>query len=159
HSGDFTSEAATDFALGGIGFFYRRTGNNDIGNVAADSTYAGWVYDSYYNWAPAVFPVQRGVDKSDPGQGYSTPTNAPGGCDDNEAYGMSTAGLWAAYPDGRYQDKGLFEEQTVTVDLTLAEDYTLSWGGHTTASIHPNSGLGPDLQAALNALDGLGGLK
>ena len=71
-----------------------------MGNVAADSSFAGWVYDSYNAWDAVVLPTARGVDKLVPGQGVTTMNNPAGVFDDNEVYGMTTEGLWAAYVTG-----------------------------------------------------------
>ena len=89
-----------DYARGGSGFWFRYGGNAVVGNVAADSTYAGFVIDGYYGDNTFVLPNFRGADPSQPGQGTPTKLTPANLFSDNEAYGMSTMGLWAAYISG-----------------------------------------------------------
>ena len=102
-----------DYARGGSGFWFRYGGNAVVGNVAADSTYAGFVIDGYYGDTTFVLPNFPGADPSQPGQGTSTrlaPTNL---FSNNEAYGMSTMGLWAAFISG---DNLLANQPTTVFD-------------------------------------------
>lgn len=105
-----------DYGRGGVGFWFRRGGNNVVGNVAADSTYAGFVFDGY-NTAAVVLPLFRGAEKHEPGQGKTTELSPVALLVRNEAYGMSTFGLWAAYVAGN----NLVSNQPLTqfVDLRL----------------------------------------
>ncbi len=89
-----------DYGRGGSGFWFRRAGNTITGNVAADSTYAGFVIDGYSDLSPLVLPKFRGAQKNVPGQGIVVTLNAGGFLGDNEAYGMTTYGLWMAFPLG-----------------------------------------------------------
>jgi hypothetical protein len=88
-----------DYARGGVGFWARRTGNNFEGNVAANSTYAGFVITSYYQdfVTVAAYP---GAVPSEPAQGITLRTNPPGMFQDNETYGLTPIGIWAAWPSG-----------------------------------------------------------
>ena len=89
-----------DYGRGGSGFWFRRTGNIVRGNVSADTTYAGYVFSSYYLTGQVLLPTARGVDKLDPGGGVSALNNPAGIFENNEAYGMSEYGLWMAFPSG-----------------------------------------------------------
>lgn len=100
HEDGKEGNTATDYGRGGSGFWFRRSGNYVIGNVAADSTYAGFVIDGYFDLNPVVVPTARGVDKHEPGQGITMTNNRGGLFVNNEAYGMSRYGLWMAYPMG-----------------------------------------------------------
>jgi hypothetical protein len=88
--------ATGDYARGGVGFWHRRAGNNSRDNVAADCSYAGFVFTSYNLWT-VTLPVARGVDKNEPGQGHEITTSPVGLFENHEAYGLSANGLWAAY--------------------------------------------------------------
>lgn len=88
-----------DYGRGGSGFWFRRGGNLVVGNVAADSTYAGFVFDGYFT-GTVVLPLFRGADKHEPGQGVTTELNPTTLVADNEAYGMTPHGLWAAFVAG-----------------------------------------------------------
>jgi hypothetical protein len=85
-----------DYGAGGSGFWFRAGGNNVVGNVAADSTYAGFVIDGYYLQS-FTLPSFRGAVKNIPGQGYTTNQVPSGFLGNNEAYGMTAHGLWAAF--------------------------------------------------------------
>jgi hypothetical protein len=85
-----------DYGRGGSGFWFRAGGNYVFGNVAADSTYAGFVIDGYF-LTSFVLPNYRGAVKHIPGQGTQTDQIIPGNFGNNEAYGMSAHGLWAAF--------------------------------------------------------------
>lgn len=89
-----------DYGRGGSGFWFRRAGNQVVGNVAADSTYAGFVIDGYSDLDPVRLPRFRGADKFVPGQGWLVGTSPSGLFVRNEAYGMSEHGLWMAFPRG-----------------------------------------------------------
>ncbi len=91
---------STDFGRGGSGFWFRRGGNVVVGNVAADNTFAGFVIDSYFNTGPVVLPAFRGADMHEPGQGVTVMLNPSRLFLNNEAYGMSTYGMWAAFISG-----------------------------------------------------------
>jgi hypothetical protein len=88
-----------DYGRGGSGFWFRAGGNLVIGNVAADSTYAGFVIDGYF-LDSFVLPNYRGAVKHIPGQGTETDQVRPGIFGNNEAYGMSAHGLWVAFVSG-----------------------------------------------------------
>ena len=92
--------AVEDYGRGGSGFWFHRGGNTVSGNVAADSFYAGYVIDGYNDWDELSFPLYRGANKHEAGQGYTTELNPPTTFTNNEAYGWSTFGLWAAYISG-----------------------------------------------------------
>jgi hypothetical protein len=92
--------AADDYARGGDGFWFRRDGNTITGNVAADSTYSGFVFDGYFEWDAVTLPAFRGADNQLPSQSQFQQVNSPATISNNEAYGMSTYGLWAAYVAG-----------------------------------------------------------
>ncbi len=85
-----------DYGAGGSGFWFRAGGNNVVGNVAADSTYAGFVIDGYF-LKSFTLPRFRGAVKGIPGQGYTTDQLPSGLIGNNEAYGMTAHGLWAAF--------------------------------------------------------------
>lgn len=106
-----------DYARGGTGFWFRRGGNFVNGNVATDSTYAGFVIDGYYDWGAVTLPNFRGADEQQPGQTTSTKLSPATTWLSNEAYGMSTYGLWAAYTLG---DNGVPNQPTTLFsDLRL----------------------------------------
>ncbi|MEX2113120.1 MAG: G8 domain-containing protein [Pirellulales bacterium] len=106
-----------DFGRAGSGFWFRRGGNTIEGNVAADSSYAGFVIDSYFNTGELVFPLFRGAMPEHDGQGYTSLLSPPTLATNNEVYGLSTYGLWAAYTSGN----NLLPNQPLTafVDLRL----------------------------------------
>ncbi len=109
-----------DFGRGGVGFWFRRGGNIISGNVAVNNTYAGFVF-SGYNLTPGRLPLFRGADLHAPEEsrnGALTPATI---MVDNEAYGQTPIGLWAAFVNG----SNLLEEQP----LTLIEDFRL-WHIH-----------------------------
>ncbi len=89
-----------DYARGGSGFWFRRSGNQIVGNVAADSSFSGFVFDGYYVTEPVRLPLFRGAARHMPGQGYTAELNPPNWFVNNEAYGLSTYGLWAAFASG-----------------------------------------------------------
>ena len=88
-----------DYGAGGSGFWFRAGGNNVIGNVAADSTYAGFVIDGYF-LKSFMLPGFRGAVKNIPGQGYMANQVPSAFFSNNEAYGMTEHGLWAAFVQG-----------------------------------------------------------
>ncbi|MGD9719616.1 MAG: G8 domain-containing protein [Pirellulales bacterium] len=92
--------AENDYGRGGSGFWFRRGGNQVVGNVAADSYYAGFVLDGYFNFDPVTLPRFRGEDTHEPGAGISSALSPPTTFINNEAYGLSTYGVWAAYISG-----------------------------------------------------------
>jgi hypothetical protein len=100
HEDGKEGNSATDYGRGGSGFWFRRAGNFVVGNVAADSTYSGFVIDGYFDVTPVVVPVARGVDKHEAGQSITMTNNLGGLFINNEAYGMSRYGLWMAFPMG-----------------------------------------------------------
>jgi len=105
-----------DFGRGGVGFWFRRGGNQITGNVAADNTFAGFVI-SGYNLKPGMLPLFRGADLHDPMQtvdGTNTPTTL---MRDNEAYGMTPTGLWAAFINGNNLTPN--QAPTLVVNLRL----------------------------------------
>jgi len=89
-----------DYGRGGSGFWFRRGGNTITGNVAADSTYAGFVIDGYYAWDAVALPNFRGADTTNPSQTTMAKLSPASTWANNEAYGMTTFGLWAAYISG-----------------------------------------------------------
>ncbi len=112
--GDIATEAS-DFGRGGSGFWFRRGGNTIVGNVAADNSYAGFVIDGYANYGPVQLPLVRGALPKLPGQGYSTLLNPPTLALNNEAYGLSEFGVWAAYTSGN----NLLPDQPITLFSNL----------------------------------------
>jgi hypothetical protein len=88
-----------DYGRGGVGFWFRRGGNEITGNVAADATFAGFVFDGYYSGA-ITLPAFRGAEKHEEGQGVATELSPITWFSNNETYGMSRHGLWAAYIAG-----------------------------------------------------------
>jgi hypothetical protein len=98
--GSASGPAQGDFARGGSGFWFRRGGNMVAGNVAADSSYAGFVIDGYYGTGNVTLPAFRGADTTKTGQGVVTTLNPAAPFSDNEAYGMSTYGIWLAFISG-----------------------------------------------------------
>ena len=117
-----------DYGRGGVGFWFRRAGNQVIGNVAADSTYAGFVIDGYYNWDPVTLPKFRGADKHEPGEGIVTKLNPGGLFGNNEAYGKAYYGLWLAYPLGdnlatEYSDLTIYNLRIWNVGLAGVRAY------------------------------------
>ncbi len=89
-----------DYGRGGSGFWFRRGGNTIVGNVAADGSYAGFVIDGYNSYDSVRLPLFRGAMPMKPGQGYSALLNPATLAFNNEAYGLSAYGLWAAYTSG-----------------------------------------------------------
>jgi len=96
-SGDQTQN---DHARGGVGFWFRRTGNDMIGNVSADNTYGGLVITSYYLFGNVRVPNFRGASTHSTGQYTNTLVNEPGTISDNEIYGMGQRGVWLAHMSG-----------------------------------------------------------
>ncbi len=89
-----------DYGRGGTGFWFRLGGNTLSGNVAADSTFAGFVIDGYYASNVILLPNFRGADEQVPGQATAAVLSPATTWVNNEAYGMTTYGLWAAYISG-----------------------------------------------------------
>lgn len=96
HEDGKSGTAEGDYGRGGSGFWFRAGGNHVMGNVAADSTFAGFVIDGYF-LKSFVLPNYRGAVKNIPGQGTETNQVLPGFFANNEAYGMSAHGLWVAF--------------------------------------------------------------
>lgn len=88
-----------DYGRGGVGFWFRRSGNDVSGNVAANCTYAGFVLDGYYT-RTVTLPKFRGAEKNKPDQGIVTDLSPLAWFFNDEAYGMTRHGLWAAYIAG-----------------------------------------------------------
>ncbi len=116
--GDNPAETA-DFGIarGGSGFWFRRTGNDIIGNVAADSMYAGMVITSYYLFDELALPNFRGANPHIASQGTPTLNNPGGTIEDNEFYGKSRFGIWMAYLTGDNLNE--FQPEVVIKDTTL----------------------------------------
>lgn len=117
-----------DYGRGGVGFWFRRAGNQVIGNVAVDNSYAGFVLDGYFNWDPVTLPKFRGADKHDAGEGYTTKLNPGGLFSNNETYGMAYYGLWVAYPLGdslasEYSDLTIYNLRIWNVALAGVRGY------------------------------------
>jgi hypothetical protein len=105
-----------DYGRGGSGFWFRRGGNTVAGNVATDSTFAGFVYSGYHLGAMRL-PLFRGADTHDPMEtapGDLTPSTM---FVSNEAYGMSRYGMWAAYISGNNMLSGF--SPTLVYNLKL----------------------------------------
>ena len=96
------SNAITEgtYGLGGSGFWFARGGNTVSGNVAADSVFAGFTFCGYTVLGQVTLPNFRGADPEQPGQTYVTLLNPSAPFANNEAYGMTTYGLWAAFISG-----------------------------------------------------------
>lgn len=91
---------AGDYGRGGSGFWFRNGGNIVVGNVAANNTYAGFVIDGYNNSDTFLLPAFRGAEKNEPGQGVTSTFVSSRLFANNESYGLSTYGFWAAYVTG-----------------------------------------------------------
>lgn len=108
-----------DYARGGEGFWFRRMGNIVRDNVSTDNSYAAYMVNGYYQRDNMAFPDFPGANPDVDGTVLderelskvtylpttgSTPLVDHWGYDDvfanNEAYGMSAYGLWAAYTVG-----------------------------------------------------------
>lgn len=89
-----------DYGRGGSGFWFRNAGNIVVNNVAANNTYAGFVIDGYNNSEMLLLPAFRGAEKHQPGQGVSSTFVPARLFVNNETYGLSTYGFWAAYTTG-----------------------------------------------------------
>ncbi len=122
-----------DYGRGGSGFWFRRGGNTVTGNVAADSTFAGFVIDGYFSLAPMTLPKFRGADPMQPDQNIVTAMSPDSLWMNNEAYGMSTNGLWAAFISGGYggtqptvlfQNLRLWNISSVGVDIYYTNGVT-----------------------------------
>ena len=137
-----------DFARGGVGFWFRRLGNIISGNVASGSTYAGYVITGYYLPETQLVPDFPGANLHNAGQTseiYLMPFNPlPSLYEDeevffdNEAYGRSAAGLWAALTLGNMNldhdaenPDSLYHTEIVDLRLwNLGNDYA-AWVYHT----------------------------
>ncbi len=109
-----------DYGRGGSGFWFHRGGNLIVNNVAADNTFAGFVFDGYFT-ADLTLPLYRGVNKHLPGMGVTggpTPITLFVG---NEAYGMTRFGVWAAFVNvfDTYRD----QPKTIIYNLRLWHIY------------------------------------
>ncbi len=89
-----------DYARGGSGFWFRRGGNTLIANVATGSTYGGFVIDGYYNIGWVRLPKFRGADVHLSLQVTFTLINPTAPFAGNEAYGMTSYGVWLAFISG-----------------------------------------------------------
>jgi hypothetical protein len=88
-----------DYARGGSGFWFRRGGNIVTSNVAADNVYSGFVIDSYDNLGELLAPAFRGADPA-LWQVVHMTLNPATLFSSNEAYGMTSYGLWLAFISG-----------------------------------------------------------
>ena len=88
-----------DYGRGGSGFWFRRGGNFITGNVSANNTYAGYVFDGY-NLDPPRLPMFRGANIHDPAQSLAGDLTPGTLFMNNQAYGFTRYGLWAAYVSG-----------------------------------------------------------
>lgn len=89
-----------NFGRGGVGFWFRRGGNIIVGNVTANNTYAGIVI-SGYNVEPGPLPLFRGADLHDPAQTVDGTLSPSSLLFNNEVYGLTRFGLWAAFINGK----------------------------------------------------------
>lgn len=103
-------------ARGGSGFWFRRSGNDIIGNVAADNMYSGMTITSYYQFDELKLPDFRGANPTT--DSTLTLVNPAGTIDDNEFYGKSKFGLWIAYVSGD-NIGSVAPPEVVFEDLTL----------------------------------------
>jgi len=97
HSDGFTQ---SDRGTGGVGFWYRRSGNNGRWQRGGRQHLCRVALRQLLQLGPVLLASARGVDKLVPGQGVSTLNNPAGIFEDNEAFGMTDQGLWAAYISG-----------------------------------------------------------
>ena len=97
HDDGKSGTADNDYGRGGSGFWFRRLGNIVTGNVAADTSFAGFVIDGYFDDVPIALPNVRGADPNQPSQNTLGKVNPTAPWANNEAYGMMTYGLWAAF--------------------------------------------------------------
>ncbi len=88
-----------DFGRGGVGFWFHRGGNQILGNVTANNTFAGIVI-SGYNLKPGRLPLFRGADLHDPMQSVDGTLSPFTLLANNEAYGLTPTGFWAAFING-----------------------------------------------------------
>ncbi|MFT5036675.1 MAG: hypothetical protein ACI9VM_000238 [Candidatus Azotimanducaceae bacterium] len=91
-----------DFGRGGVGFWFRRAGNNIEGNVAANTLFAGFLYNNYFsNKAQDYVPAFRGADVQVVENRMSLNTIPEiGTFRDNTAYALMKFGFHAAYHYG-----------------------------------------------------------
>ncbi len=125
--------ANDDYGRGGSGFWFRRLGDAVIGNVAADTTYAGFVIDGYNDETKAL-PNFRGADPDQSGQTTLGAVNPRAAFSNNEAYGMTTYGLWAAFlygsvnatlePDTIIQSLRIWNTLSAGVDMYYSDNVT-----------------------------------
>jgi hypothetical protein len=99
HEDGKSGTAEGDYGRGGVGFWFRRGGNTIIGNVAANNTFAGFVISGYNLPLPRL-PLFRGADLHDPEQSIAVDLTPGTLFANNEAYGLTRYGLWAAYVSG-----------------------------------------------------------
>lgn len=97
HEDGKAGTAQGDYGRGGSGFWFRRSGNILRDNVSTDNTYASFVFDGY-NTDQVILPTARGISSHD--SGIQAVNNPPGEFSNNEGYGRSEHGLWAAYIAG-----------------------------------------------------------
>ncbi len=114
HSDGKSGTAQSDYGRGGAGFWFRRGGNTITGNVAANNTFAGFVF-SGYNLTPPRLPLFRGAEVHDPEQSIAGDLTPDTIFANNEAYGLTSYGLWAAYVAGN----NLLENQPATLVSNL----------------------------------------
>ena len=88
-----------DFGRGGVGFWFRRGGNQIFGNVTANNTFAG-ILVSGYHLTLGRLPLFRGADLHDPMQSVDGTLSPATLMVDNEAYGLTPTGFWAAFING-----------------------------------------------------------
>lgn len=100
HNDGKDGTAENDYGRGGSGFWFRNGGNIVVGNVAANNTYAGFVFDGYNNTETFLLPAFRGANKHEPGEGVVSTFVPSRLFVNNETYGLSMYGFWAAYITG-----------------------------------------------------------
>jgi hypothetical protein len=98
--GPFINVGSGDYARGGSGFWFRRGGNSVVGNVATASSYAGFTIDGYYDPGTVRLPKYRGAMTTQSDQTTPAQLNPSASFIGNEAYGMSTYGVWLAFISG-----------------------------------------------------------
>jgi Ca2+-binding RTX toxin-like protein len=123
-SGLNTNPDLNDYGRGGVGFWSRRAGDIWIGNVAANTLYAGQMINGYYTFDVTI-PAYRGAMPMMEGQGLDPLTTPAGMLCGNEYYGRIQTGLWIAYPTGVY-DSIRVEESGLLVGNTNIWNTTLN---------------------------------
>lgn len=87
---------SNDLARGGNGFWFRRSGNIIKGNVSSDTTYSSYYFSSYFLGGNLALRDFRGATRME----TTNRRNPVGVFEDNEAYAMTTYGMWMAFPTG-----------------------------------------------------------